>query len=90
MTKKKNASQRWLDKKMESETFRDAYEGSSKEHIEFIKQDTVEDAKIIFKMLRKSINPVKMCDCCLNNWTNFTLQEEKLCDECYQDKYLNK
>jgi hypothetical protein len=51
------------------------------------KHNTDEDDKMIVKILRKLINPLKICDCCLNNWTNFTLQEEKLCDECYGEKY---
>jgi hypothetical protein len=51
------------------------------------KHNTDEDDKMIVKVLRKLINPLKICDCCLNNWTNFTLQEEKLCDECYGEKY---
>jgi hypothetical protein len=51
------------------------------------KHNTDEDDKMIVKVLRKLINPHKICDCCLNNWSNFTLQEEKLCDECYGDKY---
>jgi protein-arginine kinase activator protein McsA len=90
MTKKKNASQRWLDKKMESETFRDAYEGSSKEHIELSSQETDNNNRFIFTNLRKLINPYKMCDTCINKWTNFTAKEEKLCDECYKHKYFKK
>ena len=46
-----------------------------------------EDDKMITKILRKLINPLKMCDCCLNDWSNFTLQEEKLCEQCYGEKY---
>jgi predicted amidophosphoribosyltransferase len=51
------------------------------------KYNTDEDDKIIFKVLRKSINPHKICDCCLGDWSNFTTKEEKLCDECYGEKY---
>jgi hypothetical protein len=40
------------------------------------------------KMVRLLIkDPTKLCDCCMNEWINFTLQEEKLCDECYKEKY---
>lgn len=46
------------------------------------------DNRFIFANLRKLINPLKMCDTCINEWTNFTAKEEKLCDECYKHKYL--
>jgi|688.fasta_scaffold628533_3 hypothetical protein len=40
------------------------------------------------KMVRLLIrDPTKLCDGCMNEWTNFTLNEEKLCDECYEEKY---
>jgi protein-arginine kinase activator protein McsA len=88
MTKKKTASQRWLDKKMESDTFRVAYEEAGKDPYELSSQETDNINRFIFINLRKLINPLKMCDTCINEWTNFTAKEEKLCDECYKHKYL--
>jgi predicted amidophosphoribosyltransferase len=41
------------------------------------------------KMVRLLIkNPTKLCDGCMSEWTNFTLNEEKLCEECYKEKYV--
>lgn len=40
------------------------------------------------KMVRLLIkDPTRLCDCCMSEWNNFTLKEEKLCDECYEEKY---
>ena len=88
MTKKKTASQRWLDKKMESDTFRASYEKAQKDPLELSSQEVDNNNRFIFANLRKLINPLKMCDTCINEWTNFTAKEEKLCDECYKHKYL--
>ena len=46
-----------------------------------------EDDKMIAKNLRKLINPNKICDTCLDEWTNFTAKEEKFCEQCYEEKY---
>jgi hypothetical protein len=44
--------------------------------------------RLLSKATRASIkDPTKLCDECMNEWTNFTLAEEKLCDECYEEKY---
>lgn len=44
--------------------------------------------RLLSKATRVSIkDPTKLCDECMNEWTNFTLAEEKLCDECYEEKY---
>ena len=87
MTKKKTASQRWLDKKMESDTFRVAYEEAGKDLLDLSSQETDNNNRFIFKNLRKLINPNKMCDTCLDEWTSFTAKEEKLCDQCYKELY---
>jgi hypothetical protein len=45
--------------------------------------------RVLSKAYRLSIkDPSKLCDCCMNEWTNFTLAEEKLCDECHKEKYV--
>jgi protein-arginine kinase activator protein McsA len=42
----------------------------------------------VSKVQRKAIkDPSKLCDCCMSEWTSFSLKEEKLCDECYEEKY---
>lgn len=46
-----------------------------------------EDIRFIYKNLRRLINPLNMCDMCLHEWTNFTAKEEKLCEQCYGEKY---
>jgi hypothetical protein len=44
--------------------------------------------RILSKANRAAIkDPTKLCDCCMSEWTNFTLNEEKLCEECYREKY---
>jgi hypothetical protein len=41
------------------------------------------------KLQRKTIkDPTKICDECMNEWTYFTIKEEKLCDQCYEEKYV--
>jgi hypothetical protein len=45
-------------------------------------------ARVLSKANRAAIkDPSKLCDCCMNEWEWTTLQEEKLCDECYGEKY---
>jgi protein-arginine kinase activator protein McsA len=45
--------------------------------------------RMLEKAQRKTIkDPTKLCDCCMNEWTYFTITEEKLCDECYREKYV--
>lgn len=40
------------------------------------------------KAYRRTIkDPTKLCDCCMNEWTWNTLEESKLCNECYEEKY---
>lgn len=42
----------------------------------------------VSKVQRKAIkDPTKLCDCCMSEWTWNTIKEEKLCDECYGEKY---
>jgi hypothetical protein len=50
--------------------------------------DTDKDSITIFKHLRKMLKPEKMCDYCINEWSSFTLEEEKLCESCYREKYV--
>lgn len=45
-------------------------------------------ARVLSKANRAAIkDPTKLCDCCMNEWEWTTLQEEKLCDGCYGEKY---
>lgn len=45
----------------------------------------------ISKLIRKWLKlPHRMCDTCLNQFQNFTLEGECLCDKCYKAKYLKK
>lgn len=44
--------------------------------------------RLLSKATRQSIkDPTKLCDCCMSEWTWNTLTEQKLCDECYGEKY---
>ena len=46
-------------------------------------------ARVLSKANRAAIKDPKMlCDCCMSEWTWNTMQEEKLCDECYEEKYV--
>lgn len=45
--------------------------------------------RMLEKAQRKTIkDPTKICDECMNEWTYFTIKEEKLCDQCYEEKYV--
>lgn len=45
--------------------------------------------RFLEKAQRQTIkDPIKLCDCCMNQWSYFTAREEKLCDECYKEKYV--
>lgn len=45
--------------------------------------------RMLEKAQRKTIkDPTKICDECMNEWTWNTLVEEKLCDKCYEEKYV--
>mgnify|MGYP003340711967 FL=1 len=44
-----------------------------------------ETSKIVRQLIK---DPTKLCDCCMSEWEWTTLQEEKLCDECYKEKYV--
>jgi len=45
--------------------------------------------RLLSKATRAAIkDPAKLCDCCMNEWVWNTLTEEKLCDECYREKYV--
>lgn len=51
-------------------------------------QEALKGARVLSKANRRAIkDPTKLCDCCMSEWINFTLAEEKLCDECYEEKY---
>ena len=44
--------------------------------------------RLISKATRQAIkDPTKLCDCCMSEWTWNTIEEQKLCDECYKEKY---
>jgi hypothetical protein len=52
-------------------------------------QEELKSARTLSKATRKTIKDPKMlCDCCMSEWTWNTMQEEKLCDECYEEKYV--
>jgi protein-arginine kinase activator protein McsA len=49
----------------------------------------LKSARALSKANRKCIkDPMKLCDECMNEWSWYTLQEEKLCNECYKEKYV--
>lgn len=51
-------------------------------------QEALKSARLLSKATRAAIkDPTKLCDCCMNEWTWNTLEEFKLCDECYKEKY---
>lgn len=51
-------------------------------------EQALEDERVLSKAYRLTIKePTRLCDECMNEWTNFTLAEEKLCDKCYEEKY---
>jgi formylmethanofuran dehydrogenase subunit E len=41
--------------------------------------------KEVERMIRKKINPHKICDICLEDYTHQTKQGDKLCKDCYED-----
>jgi len=50
---------------------------------------TANSHSALSKAQRNAIkDPTKLCDCCMNEWTFFSVKEEKLCDECYGEKYV--
>jgi hypothetical protein len=45
--------------------------------------------RALSKANRTTIKDVaKLCDCCMDEWTWLSIKEEKLCDECYREKYV--
>ena len=51
-------------------------------------EEALKAERILSKSYRAAIkDPTKLCDCCMSEWSNFTLSEEKLCNECYEEKY---
>jgi hypothetical protein len=52
-------------------------------------EKAIEEDISLRKEQRKTIRePAKLCDCCMNEWTYFSVKEEKLCDICYREKYV--
>jgi hypothetical protein len=51
-------------------------------------QEALKAARVLHKATRQTIkDPSKLCDCCMSEWTNFTLKQEKFCDEYYEEVY---
>jgi hypothetical protein len=60
---------------------------SNKKEIKLVKA-ALKAQRILSKATRATIkDPTKLCDCCMNEWSWSTLEEQKLCDECYGEKY---
>lgn len=54
-----------------------------------IKKTVLKACHALSKANRAAIKqPNKLCDCCMSEWTWFSILEEKLCDECYREKYV--
>lgn len=59
----------------------------NKKEVKLVKA-ALKSARILSKATRATIkDPTKLCDCCMNEWIWNTLEEIKLCDECYKEKY---
>ena len=61
------------------------FESLPERQIMNINNSTRETSKTIRLLIK---HPTKLCDCCMSQWEWTTLQEEKLCDECYREKYV--